>query len=86
MNEQAEIYTLSDIECGRKCVIKRVRGGRVMAKRLIEMGIGTGSEVEVERIAPLGEPVEIKVKGCHLSIRWEEARNIEVGTCEDLKV
>ncbi len=78
MTEHTKIDTLSDVVCGDKCVIKRIRGNRDMAKRLIEMGVGAGSVVEVERIAPLGEPVEIKVKGCHLSIRWEEARNIEV--------
>ncbi len=78
MTEHIKTDTLSDVACGGKCVIKRIRGGRDMAKRLIEMGVGSGSVVEMERIAPLGEPVEIKVKGCHLSIRWEEARNIEV--------
>ncbi len=78
MSEHIEIEKLSDVACGGKCVIKRIRGNRDMAKRLIEMGVGAGSTVEVVRIAPLGEPLEIKVKGCYLSIRWEEARNIEV--------
>lgn len=71
--------TLSDIDCGQKCVVKSVKGCRAMAKRLIEMGIGRGSEIEVERIAPLGDPVEIKIKGCHISIRKEDACKIEVG-------
>lgn len=82
MSEQINGESLSDVRCGHKCVVKRISGNRAMAKRLIEMGVGSNSIVEVERVAPLGDPVEIKVKGCHLSIRLEEARHIEITKCE----
>jgi len=42
------------------------------------MGVIPGAEVEVERVAPLGDPIEIKIKGYHLSLRKEEAANIYV--------
>jgi len=42
------------------------------------MGLVAGTEVEVERVAPLGDPIEVKVKGYHLTLRKEEAANIQV--------
>ena len=47
-------------------------------KRITEMGLTTGTVIEVERVAPLGDPVEMKVKGYHLSLRKDEASKIEV--------
>ena len=46
--------------------------------RLLDMGLVPGSEVEMERVAPLGDPIEIKVKGCNLALRKEEAASIQV--------
>jgi len=70
--------TLLDVDKGCKCIVKAVRKRAQFAKRLIEMGLGKGTIIEVERVAPLGDPIEIKVKGYHLSIRKDEARHIEV--------
>jgi Fe2+ transport system protein FeoA len=47
-------------------------------KRIVEMGVTSGSLVEVERIAPLGDPIDVKIKGYHLSLRKEDAQNIIV--------
>jgi DtxR family Mn-dependent transcriptional regulator len=53
-------------------------GRGTVTKRLAEMGIGKGALIEIERVAPLGDPVDVKVKGYHLSLRKEEAANIFV--------
>ena len=49
-------------------------------KRLLEMGVTTGTVIGVESVAPLGDPIDIKVKGYHLSLRKEEADGIEIET------
>ena len=78
MLSQSTGTLLVDIEIGGKCVVKRIMKKASLTKRLVEMGISRGSLIEVERVAPLGDPIEVKVKGYHLSIRREEAENIEV--------
>ena len=59
-------------------IVKISSGGGGIRRRLLDMGLVSGSEVEMERVAPLGDPVEIKIKGYHLSLRKEEATNIKV--------
>ncbi len=70
--------TIMDVEPGNFCTVLSVKRGASASKRLAEMGISRGTIIEVERIAPLGDPIEIKVKGYHLSIRKNEAENILV--------
>jgi DtxR family transcriptional regulator, Mn-dependent transcriptional regulator len=70
--------TLKDVLPGMRCVVQRVRFKKSITHRLIEMGIGRGTIIEVVRTAPFGDPIEIKVKGYHLSIRKQEAENIHV--------
>jgi len=55
-----------------------VHGRNEIKKRIIEMGMTPGSVVELERIAPLGDPINVKVKGYHLSLRKDEAEGIDV--------
>lgn len=69
---------LHELKSGERGKIVRVGGGGGIHRRLLDMGLVSGSEVEVERVAPLGDPVEIKIKGYHLSLRKEEAINIQV--------
>ncbi len=78
MTDETEPQTLLDIKPGNKCIVQRVKRGSSASKRLAEMGISRGTVIEVERVAPLGDPIEIKVKGYHLSIRKNEAVNIIV--------
>ncbi len=78
MSEPIMRTTLLDIPNGSKCVVKSIKKKASATKRLIEMGVSRGAIIEIERVAPLGDPIEIKVKGYHLSIRKEEAQNIEV--------
>ncbi|MEA2014902.1 MAG: metal-dependent transcriptional regulator, partial [Thermodesulfobacteriota bacterium] len=69
---------LKDLEPGQKGKVTKVNFRGETSKRIIEMGVTSGAVVEVERVAPLGDPIDIKVKGYHLSLRKEEADGIEV--------
>jgi len=72
------IKLLNELKPKEKGKIVKVSGGGGTHRRLLDMGLVSGSEVEMERVAPLGDPVEIKIKGYHLSLRKEEATNIKV--------
>jgi DtxR family transcriptional regulator, Mn-dependent transcriptional regulator len=78
MSSSTTQTTLLDIPNGSKCIVKSIKKKASATKRLVEMGISRGAIVEVERVAPLGDPIEVKVKGYHLSIRKDEARHIDV--------
>lgn len=76
----SDIKTLREIKPGQKVRVTKISGGGSIHHRILDMGIVKGAEIEVERVAPLGDPVEIKVKGYHLSLRKNEAANIYVET------
>jgi Fe2+ transport system protein FeoA len=62
---------------GEKGKITKV-GGAGVSRRVMDMGMVAGAQVEMERVAPLGDPVEVKVKGYHLTLRKEEAAGVMV--------
>ena len=70
--------SLDQVRPGDKCIVKSIKNSRTTAKRLVEMGVSRGTVIEVERVAPLGDPIEVKVRGYHLSLRHDEAASIEV--------
>jgi Fe2+ transport system protein FeoA len=70
--------TLAEVPPGQSAFVLRVGGERVLRRRLVDLGLTAGAEVRVQRIAPLGDPLEILVKGTHLSLRLSEAATIEV--------
>ena len=72
------IKSLSELKPKEKGKITKVSAGGRVRQRLLDMGLVSGSEVEIERVAPLGDPVEVRIKGYHLSLRREEAVNIKV--------
>ncbi|BDZ70894.1 FeoA family protein [Methanobacterium petrolearium] len=72
------IKTLNNLEKGENGVIKAFNGNSKVKKHLMEMGLVRGSDVKVERVAPLGDPIEVKIKGYSLSLRKEEAKQIEI--------
>ncbi|MCD4812462.1 metal-dependent transcriptional regulator [bacterium] len=76
--EQAEMSVLSKLEPGEKAEILKINHRGVFRKRILEMGVTTGAVLTVERIAPLGDPIDIKIRGYHLSLRKEEAKSIDV--------
>jgi ferrous iron transport protein A len=67
---------LSELPVGGKAVIAQVGGLRPVRRRLMELGLVPGTAVEVVNIAPLGDPMELEVRGCKLSIRHTEAAEI----------
>jgi len=67
---------LKEIEPGQKAKVIKITGSGPIRRRIMDMGLVIGSEIEMERYAPLGDPVEIKLKGYHLSLRKDEAENI----------
>jgi len=67
---------LQELKPGEKGRVIKIIGGGSVYRRILDMGIVKGAEVEMERVAPLGDPVEIKIKGYHLSLRKNEAANI----------
>ena len=72
------IKMLSDLKKNEKGRVVTIKGNGSIHRRLMDMGLVTGSDIEMQRIAPLGDPVEVKVKGYNLSLRKEEAACIKV--------
>jgi len=69
---------LSDLLPGEAGVVKKVLGTSMIKRRIVDMGVVAGTIVEVQKFAPLGDPMEIKVKGFNLSLRKNEAEMIEL--------
>ncbi len=76
------VRLLSELTIGETAVIRRVRGERRTTVRLLEMGLVPGTRVELRRRAPLGDPLELRVRGYALSIRKAEAAGIEIDRAE----
>ena len=70
--------TLNDIKVGFTCKVVRLTGSCVIKRRIMDMGITKGTEITVRKVAPLGDPMELTVRGYELSIRKEDAKLIEV--------
>ena len=70
--------TLDLLPLGQEAVITAVGGGGALRCRLLDMGLIPRTAVRVEKTAPLGDPIELRVRGYALSLRKEDARNIEV--------
>ena len=69
---------LSEMKAGQSATIVHVGGNGILRRRILEMGILKGAEVYIEKYAPLRDPLELIVKGYHISLRVEEAAKIEV--------
>ena len=70
--------TLKDVAVGGVTVVRRLNGEGAVKRRIMDMGITKGTEVRVRKVAPLGDPIELTVRGYELSIRKDEAEMIEV--------
>ena len=70
--------TLRDAKIGETVKIARLNGAGVLKRRLMDMGLTGGTEVYVRKVAPLGDPVEITVRGYELSLRKEDAEGVEL--------
>ncbi|MGN0955360.1 FeoA family protein [Dialister sp.] len=70
--------TLKEVPVGSTVKVKRIHGEGPLRRRIMDMGITKGVDVFVRKVAPLGDPVELTVRGYELSIRKNEAEAIEV--------
>ena len=72
------IVSLSQMAIGQHGTVEDVRQEGSACQRLLEMGITKGTFVEVVRFAPMGDPIDIKIRGYHLSLRRKEAETVQV--------
>ena len=70
--------TLREIPCGKTVKVTRLSGEGPVKRRIMDMGITRGTEIYVRKVAPLGDPVEVTVRGYELSLRKEDAQMVEV--------
>ena len=70
--------TLRDIKIGKSAKVVKLHGEGALRRRIMDMGITKGVEIKVRKVAPLGDPLEITVRGYELSLRKDDAEMIEV--------
>ena len=70
--------TLKEIKCGQTAQVAKLTGEGALKRRIMDMGITRGTEIFVRKVVPLGDPIEVSVRGYELSIRKSEAENILV--------
>ena len=70
--------TLKDVPCGETVKVVKLVGTGPVKRRIMDMGITKGSELYIRKVAPLGDPVEITVRGYELSVRKDDAQCVEV--------
>ena len=70
--------TLKEVAIGSDAKIKKIYGEGAVKRRIMDMGITKGTNVHIRKVAPLGDPIEITVRGYELSIRKADAELIEV--------
>lgn len=78
MEEKAEARTLRDVPVGQSAVVRRLTGEGAVKRRIMDMGITKGTDVFVRKVAPLGDPIEVTVRGFELSLRKDEAQQVLV--------
>ena len=70
--------TLKEVKPGEKVTIKKISGSGPVKRRLMDMGVTKGQEILIRKVAPLGDPIEVNLRGYELTFRKEEAENILV--------
>ena len=70
--------TLKEVKVGQSCTVAKLTGTGAVKRRIMDMGLTKGTEVHVKKVAPLGDPIELTVRGYELSIRKDEAASIKV--------
>ncbi|MEC4184658.1 FeoA family protein [Adlercreutzia sp. R21] len=74
----AEERTLRDVPVGESATVRRLTGEGAVKRRIMDMGITKGTDVFVRKVAPLGDPIEVTVRGFELSLRKDEAQHVLV--------
>ena len=70
--------TLREVACGQTVTVKKLSGAGPVKRRIMDMGITKGVSIYVRNVAPLGDPIEVTVRGYELSLRKADAEMIEV--------
>lgn len=70
--------TLRNVAVGQTAIVARIHGEGALKRRIMDMGITKGTEIYVRKVAPLGDPVEVTVRGYELSLRKEDADILEM--------
>lgn len=70
--------TLKEVKCGEKVTVKKITGEGPVRRRIMDMGITKGCEIFVRKVAPLGDPIEVQIRGYELSLRKADAEMIMV--------
>ena len=70
--------TLNELKIGETSKVARLNGEGAVKRRIMDMGLTKGTQVTVRKVAPLGDPIELTVRGYELSIRKDEAAKVEV--------
>ena len=70
--------TLKNVAVGRTCKVKKLHGEGAVKRRIMDMGVTKNVEVYVRKVAPLGDPIEVTVRGYELSIRKADAEMVEI--------
>lgn len=73
---EGEGIRLSDLEVNGKCRVTKISGSKMIKKRLLEMGFVRGTEICLKKVAPLADPMELVLKGYHLFLRREDAKDV----------
>mgnify|MGYP006357360605 CR=1 FL=1 len=67
---------LSDLCIGETAIVESINITGILKRRIIDMGLTKGCTVKIERVAPLGDPIDVKIKNSHIAIRKSDATNI----------
>ena len=70
--------TLRDVAVGQTAIVAKIHGEGALKRRIMDMGITKGTEIYVRKVAPLGDPVEVTVRGYELTLRKEDADILEM--------
>ena len=76
---ESQERTLRDVRIGDTATVRRLKGEGALKRHIMDMGITKGTDVYVRKVAPLGDPIEVTVRGYELSLRKNEAETILVG-------
>ena len=70
--------TLKEAKIGSTVTVKKINGTGALKRRIMDMGITRGAQIYVRKVAPLGDPIELCLRGYELTLRLEDAKNIEI--------
>ncbi len=70
--------SLRDVSCGETVVVRKLEGEGAVKRRIMDMGVTKGASIYVRKVAPLGDPIEVTVRGYELTLRKQDAEKIMV--------